>query len=83
MVRRLVHLTVSRPDITYSVHVLSIFMHQPRKTDWEVALRVVRYLKYAPGQRSFFSSNSDLMLRAFSNLDWLGCLLKRRSWALI
>ncbi|KAL5757963.1 hypothetical protein ACOSP7_020574 [Xanthoceras sorbifolium] len=79
LVGRLIYLTVSRPDITYSVHVLSRFMHQPRKDHWEAALLIVRYLKSAPGQGLFFSSASDLRLRAFCNSDWAGCPLTRRS----
>ena len=62
LVGRLIYLTFSRPDITYSVHVLSRFMHQPCKLHMEAALCVVRYLKNAPGQGLFFSSNSDFRL---------------------
>lgn len=45
----LIYLTISGPDITYFVHVLSTFMHQPCKLHMEVALCVVRYLKKAHG----------------------------------
>ena len=78
-VGRLIYLTVSRPDITYFVHVISRFMHQPCKLHKEVALHVVCYLKNAPGQGLFFSSNSDFRLRAYCDSDWAGCPITRRS----
>ncbi|RVW81531.1 Retrovirus-related Pol polyprotein from transposon RE1 [Vitis vinifera] len=55
------------------------FMHQPCKLHMEAALRVVRYLKNAPGQGLFFSSNSDFRLRAYCDSDWAGCPITRRS----
>lgn len=79
LVGRLIYLTVSRSDITYFVHVLSRFMHQPRKLHMEAALSVVRYLKNALGQGLFFSSNSDFRLRAYCDSDWAGCPITRRS----
>ncbi|XP_024165222.1 uncharacterized mitochondrial protein AtMg00810-like [Rosa chinensis] len=79
LVGRLIYLTVSRPDITYPVHLLSRFMHESLKCHMESALLVVRYLKGAPGQGLFFSSSNDLRLRAFCDSDWAGCPLTRRS----
>jgi hypothetical protein len=79
LVGRLIYLTVSRPDITYVVHVLSRFMHQPCKLYMEAALWVVRHQKGAPGKGLFFSSNTDFRLRAYYDSDWAGCPLTRRS----
>ena len=79
LVGRLVYLTVSRPDITYSVHVLSRFMHQPCKLHMEAVFRVVRYLKNAPGQGLFISSNSDFRLRAYCDSNWARCPITRMS----
>ena len=79
LVGRLIYLTVSRPNITYFVHVLRRFMHQPCKLHMEAALRVVRYLKNAPGQGLFFFSNIDFRLRAYCDPDLAGCPITRRS----
>ncbi|CAL9026065.1 unnamed protein product [Prunus brigantina] len=70
LVGRLIYLTITRPDITYSVHVLSRFMHAPRKPHMEAALRILRYLKKSPGQGILLSSQNDLTLRAFCDSDW-------------
>lgn len=79
LVGRLIYLTVLRPDITYVVHVLSRFMHQPREAHMEAALRVVHYLKNALGQGLFFFSSNDFRLRPYYDSDWAGYPLTRRS----
>ncbi|KAK3037778.1 hypothetical protein RJ639_030697 [Escallonia herrerae] len=79
LIGRLVYLTITRPDICYAVHVLSKFMQSPRSQHWDVALRVLRYLKAAPGQGLFLPADSPLQIYAFCDSDWASCPLTRRS----
>ncbi|XP_026419425.1 uncharacterized protein LOC113315350 [Papaver somniferum] len=81
LVGRLIYLSVTRPDLAYSVHILSQFIQQPRMEHWEAALRVVRYLKKNPGQGILMRSDSALSLKGWCDSDWASCPLTRRSLA--
>ena len=50
LIGRLMYLTITRPELCYAVHVLSQFMHELREQHMEAAKRVLRYLKWVPGQ---------------------------------
>ncbi|KAK1439791.1 hypothetical protein QVD17_05611 [Tagetes erecta] len=79
LVGRLLYLQATRPDITYSVNVLSQFVADPRSSHLEAANRVLRYLKGTPGQGILLSRAGDLVLSAYCDSDWLGCPYTRRS----
>ncbi|CAL1377952.1 unnamed protein product [Linum trigynum] len=79
LVGRLLYLTVTRPDITYAVNLLSQAMQNPTKAHEDAAIRVLRYLKSAPGRGLFFSASANLTLTAYCDADWGGCPLTRRS----
>lgn len=79
LVGKLIYLSNTRPDLAYSIHVLSQFMHKPRKTHWEAAVRVVRYLKGTLGQGILLRADTELQLTAWCDADWAGCPLTRRS----
>ncbi|XP_019057317.1 PREDICTED: uncharacterized protein LOC109116399 [Tarenaya hassleriana] len=79
LVGRLLYLTITRPDITFSVHKLSQFVHRPTTEHLKAAHRVIRYLKSNPGQGLFYSAQADLRLQAFSDADWASCPDSRRS----
>jgi hypothetical protein len=49
LIGRLVYLTITRPDLSYSVQLLSQFMDSPRKPHMDATFRVLRYLKSSPG----------------------------------
>ncbi|CAM8901506.1 unnamed protein product [Rhodiola kirilowii] len=50
LVGKLIYLTITRPDLSYSVHVLSQFMQKPTQDHLQAVQRVLRYLKGAPAQ---------------------------------
>lgn len=79
VVGRLIYLKVTRPELSYSIHVLSQFMQTPRETHWDAALQVVRYLKGSVGQGILMKSNVDLQPTAYCDADWATCSLTRRS----
>lgn len=79
LIGRLIYLGVTRPDLAYSVHILSQFMQKPREDHWEAALRLVRYLKKNPGQGILLRADNNLSLEGWCDSDWASCPLTRRS----
>ncbi|KAJ4812357.1 Retroelement pol polyprotein-like [Rhynchospora pubera] len=79
IVGRLIYLTITRPELCYSVHVLAQFMQSPLQAHYDAAIRVLRYLKGNPGQGVVLRADSDLRLYAYCDSDWASCPLTRRS----
>ncbi|CAM8898551.1 unnamed protein product [Rhodiola kirilowii] len=79
LVVRLIYLTVIRPDLSYSVHILSQFMSKPTSDHLTTAYRVLRYIKAAPAQGLFLNSQPCLDLQVYCDADWAACPISRRS----
>uniref|UniRef100_A0A2N9FPW8 Reverse transcriptase Ty1/copia-type domain-containing protein n=1 Tax=Fagus sylvatica TaxID=28930 RepID=A0A2N9FPW8_FAGSY len=79
LVGRLLYLTVTRPDISYSVQKLNQFLSKPTNLHLSAAHRVVRYIKGTPRQGLFFLCSGDLQLKGFSDSNWASCPDTRRS----
>ena len=72
LVGNLVYLTVTHPDISYAVHQVSQYLSAPRSTYYATVLRILRYLKGTLFHGLFYYTQSPLILRAFSDADWVG-----------
>ncbi|KAK9051665.1 hypothetical protein SSX86_028293 [Deinandra increscens subsp. villosa] len=79
LVGKLIYLSHTRPDISYSVHFLSQFMHAPTNGHLQIALRLLKYLKKSPGMGIFIGSGSLTDLKVYADADWAKCLITRKS----
>ncbi|GKD52418.1 ribonuclease H-like domain-containing protein, partial [Tanacetum coccineum] len=79
IVGKLIYLYNTRPEIAYFVHCLSQHMHSPFQSHFEAVLKVLRYLKYAPGAGIVYSKSRISSISASSNSDWAKCKMTRRS----
>src|SRR3954466_9549682 len=67
LVVSLIYLTATRLDISQAVQVLSQFLHAPTTTHYAALLGVLRYLRSTITRSLFYSSDSPLTLRAYSD----------------
>ena len=75
LVGRLIYLAHTQPDITYSVSMISQFMHDLREPHLQAAYRVLHYLKGNPRKRILFKKNNTLALEAYTDADNVGSLV--------
>ncbi|XP_068476197.1 uncharacterized mitochondrial protein AtMg00810-like [Phaseolus vulgaris] len=79
LIGRLMYLTNTRPDITFSVQQLSQFLAKPTIAHYNAAIIILRYFKGAPSLGLFFSSTTFVPLKAFCDSDWDTCSDSRQS----
>ncbi|CAM8913872.1 unnamed protein product [Rhodiola kirilowii] len=79
LIGQLIYLTNIRPDLAYSVHILSQFIHERTEDHLTTAHKVLRYLEGSPAHGVFNPSNQALQLSAFCDADWGSCALTRKS----
>ncbi|GJV82214.1 putative ribonuclease H-like domain-containing protein [Tanacetum coccineum] len=79
MIGSLMYLTSSRPDIMFSVCACSRFQVQPKVSHLNAVKRIFRYLKGRPKLGLWYPKDSPFILEAFSDSDYAGASLDRKS----
>ncbi|XP_071695605.1 uncharacterized mitochondrial protein AtMg00810-like [Rutidosis leptorrhynchoides] len=79
IVGKLIYLTTTRPDISFSVQCLSRYMHAPLQSHFKIAVRILRYLKGSPGKGVVITKSGIVGLNAYVDADWGKCLASRKS----
>ena len=74
-------MTCTRPDISYSVGILSRFMKEPRELHWRFLKRLLKYVKTTKDYSLVFTKNEGIKidLIGYTGSDYAGDLEDRKS----
>jgi hypothetical protein len=73
------YLMVTRSDIQFSVCLCTRFQASPSTSHRQVVKRIFRYLHHTPDFGLWYSVSSSLALHGFSDANFAGCRLDRKS----
>ncbi|RVW60800.1 Retrovirus-related Pol polyprotein from transposon TNT 1-94 [Vitis vinifera] len=62
LVGKLNYLTITRPDISFPVSVVSQFLQSPCDSHWDAVIRILRYIKSTPGQGVLYENRGHTQL---------------------
>lgn len=79
LVGKLIYLTITRPDITYAVSIVSRFMHSPTVAHLNVVNRILRYLKGSTGCGILTSNNDHINIMGYTDANWAKNVIDRHS----
>jgi histone deacetylase 1/2 len=79
IVGALQYLTLTRPDISFSVNKVCQFLHAPTTVHWATVKRILRYIKHTTKLGLKIGKTTSLLVSGFSDADWAGSLDDRRS----
>ncbi|GKA89110.1 putative ribonuclease H-like domain-containing protein [Tanacetum coccineum] len=79
MISSLMYLTASRPDIMFAVCACSRFQVTPKTSHLNVVKRIFRYFKGKPKLGLWYPKVSSFDLEAYSDSDYSGANLDRKS----
>ncbi|RVW65068.1 Retrovirus-related Pol polyprotein from transposon RE1 [Vitis vinifera] len=79
LVGKLNYLTITRPDISFPVSVVSQFLQSPCDSHWDVVIRILQYIKSTPGQGVLYENKGHTQVVGYTDADWAGSPIDRRS----
>jgi hypothetical protein len=79
MIGSLLYLTTMRPDIQFSICLCARFQASPWTSHRQAVKRIFWYLRHTPDFGLWYSASSSLALHGFSDANFAGCRLDRKS----
>ena len=66
------YLTFTRPDLTYAVQQVCLYMHDPREPHLVALKQILRYIRGTLHLRLLLRPSSSTELMIYSDADWVG-----------
>ena len=70
LVGKLIYLSHTKPNIGFSISVVSQFMNMPNEDHLEVVYKILRYLKMTHSKCIFFKKGKNKKVEIFIDADW-------------
>jgi histone deacetylase 1/2 len=77
IVGALQYLTLTRPDISFSVNKVCQFLHAPTDTHWSTVKRILRYIRQNTKIGLKIRKSNSMLVSGFSDSDWANLI----SWS--
>jgi hypothetical protein len=79
MIRSLLYLTVSMPDITFVVGVCARYQAEPKRSHLTQVKRILKYINSTSDYGILYSSTENSKLIGYCDADWAGIADDRKS----
>jgi hypothetical protein len=79
IVGSLFYMTITRPNLNYTVGLESQFMQVPRKPHLDGVRHTLRYVSATTDYGLFYEASTELQVHGYIDVDWAGSISDRRS----
>ncbi|XP_048433468.1 uncharacterized mitochondrial protein AtMg00810-like [Pyrus x bretschneideri] len=79
MVGKLIYRTITYPNISHAISLVSQFMHSPTVDHLKIVHRALRYLKGSVGRGIIMRNISHTCISGYTDANWAGNSLDRKS----
>jgi hypothetical protein len=79
IIESLIYLTITRPDLSYPVGVISQYMVRPTKEHLQSVLRILRYVSGTKDWGLLYRACTTMQLADYTDADWADSAADRRS----
>ncbi|RVX17092.1 Retrovirus-related Pol polyprotein from transposon RE2 [Vitis vinifera] len=76
---KLNYLTITRPDISFPISVVSQFLQSPCDSHWDAVIRILQYIKSTPGQGGLYENRGHTQVVGYIDANWASSPTDRRS----